>query len=106
MPPWIPVAVTFGLAGFVISFIALRRSSRWKRLWKATVDALRGASARRDRTVQVRKLCIVPGCSGTMTFHERSDEAHGPHTLEWPWYASWVCERDSTHFQVIGPAEE
>jgi len=51
------------------------------------------------------KPCIVRGCSGTMLFHERRDVADAPHTLEWPWYASWRCSQDSTHAQFV-TAEE
>jgi hypothetical protein len=52
------------------------------------------------------KPCFVPACSGTMYFHERRDVADAPHTLEWPWYASWRCSQDSTHVQLVTHSEE
>ena len=51
------------------------------------------------------KPCIVADCTGTMQFHDRREVAHGPHTLEWPWHATWVCTHDSTHVHVISHAE-
>jgi hypothetical protein len=53
-----------------------------------------------DRVV-LRRLCIVDGCSGTMLLHEPLREAEAPHTLEWPWHATWVCEQNSAHIEVI-----
>jgi len=50
------------------------------------------------------KPCVVPGCAGTMHFHERLEVAKAPHTLEWPWYASWQCTKDSAHIELISGA--
>ena len=47
------------------------------------------------------KHCTVAGCDGTMHFHDQRVEAPAPHTLEWSWHATWVCARDSTHFEVV-----
>jgi len=57
------------------------------------------------RAVQPSKDCTVPGCAGTMRFTPRRREAPGLHTLEWPWLASWQCDRDATHREV-GTADE
>ena len=54
----------------------------------------------RDK-IALRRLCVVAGCNGTMLLHEPPNEANAPHTLEWPWYATWVCEQNSAHIQVI-----
>ena len=51
------------------------------------------------------KPCTVAGCDGTMYFHDRMTEAAAPHTLEFPWYATWVCAQDAGHFEVIPEAE-
>jgi hypothetical protein len=48
-----------------------------------------------------KKCCTVAGCHGLMHFHNRRLEEGG----EWPWYATWVCERDFSHFEVIPEAE-
>ena len=50
--------------------------------------------------------CNVPGCGGKMRFNSRRQEAAGFHTLEWPWRATWVCDRDAAHFEVATAAEE
>jgi hypothetical protein len=47
------------------------------------------------------KPCHVSGCTGTMYFHNVQEVAHAPHTLEWRWRPTWVCAKDSTHFQVL-----
>jgi hypothetical protein len=60
---------------------------------------------RRNQAVP-SKPCEVPGCTGTMHFHERLEIADAPHTLERPWHASWRCARDSAHFQLLSRAEE
>jgi len=55
------------------------------------------------------KPCVVPGCAGTMVFHKRldvDDVPDAPHTLEWPWRASWQCTEDSTHVQLLSSGEE
>jgi hypothetical protein len=49
-----------------------------------------------------KKFCSVAGCHGMMHFHSRRVEEPG----EWPWYASWVCARDSSHFEVIPEGED
>jgi hypothetical protein len=40
-----------------------------------------------------------------MYFHDRREPADAPHTLEWPWYASWVCVENPAHFQLVTDAE-
>jgi len=57
------------------------------------------AGARRKNVPS--KPCFVPGCSGTMHFREALQAPYAPHTLEWRWYASWRCEKDTTHWQLI-----
>lgn len=59
-----------------------------------------------NKKIVASKPCVVPGCSGTMLFHERQEAADAPHTLEWPWYASWRCAKDPTHYQLIRGPEE
>ena len=41
------------------------------------------------------KPCTFGGCGGTMHFKPRLREADAPHTLEWPWHATWVCQVES-----------
>ena len=41
-----------------------------------------------------------------MRFTARQKEAAGPHTLEWPWRATWVCQANPAHIEVATPAEE
>jgi hypothetical protein len=53
----------------------------------------------------LHKPCVAPGCSGTMYFQERLAVAQAPHTLEWPWHATWVCAENSAHFQIISESE-
>jgi len=64
------------------------------------------AQVDRRRDVTVSKPCVVPGCTGTMDFHERLGTCSAPHTPEWPWYASWRCREDSSHAQLISHTEE
>jgi len=52
------------------------------------------------------KICTFSGCVGTMRFHPRQEEAGGPHTLEWPWHATWVCRVNPAHVEIATPAEE
>jgi hypothetical protein len=52
------------------------------------------------------KSCTVSGCGGTMACHHRQKEASAPHTLEWPWRATWVCQVNPAHIEVVTPAEE
>jgi hypothetical protein len=54
----------------------------------------------------VSKPCNAAGCGGKMFFHERMEVADAPHTLEWPWYASWRCDQDSRHVELISHEEE
>jgi hypothetical protein len=49
------------------------------------------------------KPCRAAGCSGMMRFNSRRQEGLGQ--WEWPWYATWVCERDAAHFEVIPEAD-
>lgn len=58
----------------------------------------------RDRVV-LRRLCVVAGCNGIMSLREPLKEADAPHTLEWPWHATSVCEENSAHTQVITNSE-
>jgi hypothetical protein len=55
--------------------------------------------------VKVTRPCPVAGCKGTMYFHDRREPADAPHTLEWPWYATWVCAENPAHFQLVTDAE-
>lgn len=48
--------------------------------------------------VEVTRPCTVAGCKGTMYFHDRRESADAPHTLEWPWYATWVCAENPRTF--------
>ena len=50
--------------------------------------------------------CTVVGCGGRMRFHPSRSEAPGPHTLEWPWHATWVCETSPAHIAFATPEEE
>ena len=52
------------------------------------------------------KNCTVSSCGGMMTFHPRRREAAGEHTLEWPWRATWVCQANPAHIEVVTPGEE
>jgi hypothetical protein len=52
------------------------------------------------------KPCVVTGCDGMMYFHPRLEVASAPHTLEWPWRASWRCSQDPTHVQLIDATDE
>jgi len=52
------------------------------------------------------KTCTVAGCVGLMRFHPRQTEASAPHTLEWPWRATWVCQANPAHIEIATPAEE
>jgi len=51
--------------------------------------------------VVLKKSCSVDGCSGIMQFHDANVEAAGPHTLEWPWYATWVCSAQPSHIEIV-----
>jgi hypothetical protein len=48
---------------------------------------------------------VVRGCTGTMVFHKALDDADAPHTLEWPWYATWQCTQDPAHIQLTSRGE-
>ena len=56
-------------------------------------------------SVKVTRPCTVASCKGTMIFHDRPEEAPAPHTLEWPWYATWVCAENPALFQLVTDAE-
>ena len=62
--------------------------------------------ASESKKLVASKPCVVDGCNGTMFFHERLNAPDAPHTLEFPWYASWRCGKDSTHWQLISRDEE
>ena len=40
-----------------------------------------------------------------MYFHDRPETADAPHTLEWPWYDTWVCAENPAHFQLVTDAD-
>ena len=61
-------------------------------------DSLQGTAPSKD--------CTVSGCGGMMRFHPREKEAAGLHTLEWPWRATWVCQSNPAHIEVVTPAQE
>jgi hypothetical protein len=65
-------------------------------------------SMRRDvshRAIAITKPCTVADCKGMMHFHDRRDTAKAAHTLEWPWYPTWVCAENSAHFELLTDAE-
>ena len=45
--------------------------------------------------------CTTIGCGGTMRFHPALPMANAPHTLEWQWHATWACDKDPAHFEVL-----
>ena len=47
------------------------------------------------------KPCTATGCSDTMELHDAMPASPAPHTLELPWFATWVCAQDSSHFEVV-----
>ena len=49
------------------------------------------------------KSCSVSGCSGMMTFQRRPEMAGGPQGSSG---ATWVCNSDPSHIEVVGPGEE
>jgi hypothetical protein len=69
------------------------------------VSVIHGHTPNDRDTPSHTKPCTVSGCTGTMHFHSRRDVALAEHTLEWPWYASWVCAANPAHFQLITDAE-
>ena len=52
--------------------------------------------------VALKKTCSVGGCDGIMYFRDAMRTANAQHTLEWPWHHTWVCSRDSAHFEIVG----
>ena len=52
------------------------------------------------------KPCTFDGCGATMHFKPRLKEAGAPHTLEWPWQATWLCRENAAHFEVAPAADE
>jgi hypothetical protein len=56
-------------------------------------------------TIALKKVCSVNGCTGIMYFHDRRETAFGDHTLEWPWYATWVCSKEPAHIEILGEQE-
>jgi hypothetical protein len=54
----------------------------------------------------ISKPCPFDGCGGTMTLRPGLKEAATPHTLEWPWRATWVCGTNASHFEIATPADE
>ena len=55
--------------------------------------------------LRTEKPCPVAGCGGTMHFREARRQALVPHTLEWPWLASWVCDRNEAHYELVPQRE-
>jgi hypothetical protein len=43
-----------------------------------------------------------------MYFHAalRVEENLITHTLEWPWFATWVCAQNATHISLIDKIQE
>jgi hypothetical protein len=41
-----------------------------------------------------------------MRFMPALNEAGAPHTLEWPWRATWVCRKNPAHFEIATAADE
>ena len=58
-----------------------------------------------QRAITMTKPCTVADCEGTMHFHDRRETAAAAHTLEWPWYPTWVCAENSAHFELLTDAE-
>ena len=53
--------------------------------------------------LRIRRRAV---CGGTMRFRPRPQEAAAPHTLEWPWWATWVCDKDPAHIEVLAASAE
>jgi hypothetical protein len=73
-------------------------------LYELALHRLRRVSGEDEQTtrnVVATKPCTVPGCAGTMYFHERLTVAPGEHTLGWPWRDYWECAQDSTHVELL-----
>ena len=51
------------------------------------------------------KPCTVAGCGGTMEYRSARSLADAPHTLEWDWRPTFVCDKDKTHAEVLSPDE-
>ena len=84
--------------------------SRFLRLDSAEMTFLRIDSAGTTAPTEVvyehpAKPCVVTGCDGTMYLHDRMTDAEAPHTLAFPWHATWVCAQDASHFEVIPETE-
>ena len=58
-----------------------------------------------QRAFTIAKPCTVADCKGTMHFHDRRETAGAVHTLEWPWYPTWVCAENSAHCELLTDAE-
>jgi hypothetical protein len=52
-------------------------------------------------TTVLKKACSFDDCTGIMHFHDRTETASEPHTLEWPWYATWMCSKESAHIEIV-----
>jgi hypothetical protein len=63
------------------------------------------AAGGESNQLRCEKPCPVAGCGGTMQFREAMRAAPVPHTLEWPWLASWVCDRDEAHYELVHGAK-
>ena len=50
------------------------------------------------------KNCTVAGCGGMMTLRRSQEVASA--TLEASSGATWVCDNNPTHIEVVTPAEE
>ena len=83
----------------------MRAVSRWlSRMLRRRHDR-RGGGVDDRAHLQRQKPCAVSGCGGTMQLRDARREAEAPHTLEWPWLATWVCDRDRAHDEVVAEPE-
>jgi len=52
------------------------------------------------------KSCSVSGCGGTMTFRSGQDLTGGPAAMDGSSGASWICNNNPSHVEVVSPGEE
>ena len=76
----------------------------WHSSWRCSQDSTH-VEVITDAPV-LRRVCVVDDCHGFMVLrHPRLDCDLTPAHWEWPWYATWVCEQNSAHVQVIPDSE-
>ena len=92
--------LAFGLVILILGLYVLCLPIKW------AIELFRRPQRAEPVAESRPKHCSAPGCGGPMKFHPRQREADAPHTLEWPWHATWVCEKDASHFQVATSREE